>query len=301
MSARSILVTGATGQLGQELQRCVWPHDFAPVAVNSDQLDLCDLAFLPTIIARGHRGQHWAGVVNAAAYTAVDKAESEPAEAWRINALAPAVLADACSRSGIPLIHVSTDYVFDGSKNSPWEVDDPVGPINVYGASKLAGELGIRATSARHAIIRTSWVISAHGNNFLKTMLRIAQDKELVRVVADQQGSPTGARDLAQAVMAIAVRMVQDDRVAGGTYHFSNAGPTTWADVAVEIFRQSARRGGPSAMVEPITTQEYPTAARRPQNSLLSHVAIARDFDIISRPWGEALDDIVREILGAEK
>jgi dTDP-4-dehydrorhamnose reductase len=251
------------------------------------------------VIAGGHEGRPWAAVINAAAYTAVDKAESDVVAAWTVNALAPAALAAACAAAAIPLVQVSTDYVFAGDKQGAWQVDDPVGPLGVYGASKLGGELAVRTSGARAAIVRTAWVVSAQGANFVKTMLRLAADRDQLRVVADQHGSPTSAADLAAALATIAVRLADDPSAPTGTFHFSNAGETTWADFAREIFRQSTARGGPSAAVEGIPTSDYPTPARRPANSLLSHDAIRTAYGIAPRPWDAALADILDALIGA--
>lgn len=301
MPAKGILITGVTGQVGGELVRRIWPASFQPVAVDSRALDLRNTAAIAEIVARGHDGQPWAAVVNAAAYTAVDKAESEPVEAWQVNALAPAAFGRACALAGIPILHLSTDYVFDGSKSGGWEVGDPVAPLNVYGASKLGGELALRTSGARCVIVRTSWVISVRGNNFVKSMLRLADTQPRVRIVADQLGSPTSAVDLAEAVKTIALRLASDPSQAGATVHFSNAGETSWAEFAAEIFRQSAQRAGPSAIVEEIGTDDFPTAAKRPRNSLLDHSAIEESFGIRPRPWREALNEILDELVGEIK
>jgi dTDP-4-dehydrorhamnose reductase len=291
---KQVLVTGANGQLGTELQRLTWAEGWEPVALGRDALDLSDAAG----IARTVASRPWAAVINAGAYTAVDKAESEVVAAWTVNALAPAALAAACAEVGIPLVQVSTDYVFAGNKDGAWEVDDPVAPLGVYGASKLGGELAVRTSGARHAIVRTAWVVSALGSNFVKTMLRVAGSRDSLTVVDDQRGSPTGAADLAQALAAIAMRLADDPQAPSGTFHFSNAGAVTWAGFAAEIFRQSALRGGPGAEVIPITTAEYPTPARRPANSLLGHDAIRAAYGIEPRSWQAALDDILDELIG---
>lgn len=296
-----VLVTGASGQLGTELRRAAWPDGWRPVAIDRDRLDLTDASAIAASVAGGYDGQPFAAVINCAGYTAVDKAESDQVTAWQVNALAPAALAEACGRAGIPLIQVSTDYVFAGDKDTAWEVDDPVGPLGVYGASKLGGELAVRASGARHAIVRTAWVVSAHGHNFVKTMLRLGAEWDAVRVVADQRGSPTGAADLAAALVTIAIRLAEDATAPTGTFHFSNAGATSWADFAREIFAQSRVRGGPTAGVEGIATSDYPTPARRPANSLLGHDAIAAAYGIAPRPWQAALGDILDELIGAVK
>jgi dTDP-4-dehydrorhamnose reductase len=293
-AAHHVLVTGADGQLGTELQRCAWPEGWQVVAVGRDALDLTDTAAIAQIVA----SRPWAAVINGAAYTAVDKAETNVVAAWAVNALAPAVFAAACAVADIPLIQVSTDYVFAGDKHGAWEVDDPVAPLGVYGASKLGGELAVRTSGARHAIVRTAWVVSAHGSNFVNTMLRVAAGRDTLSVVADQCGSPTSAADLAAALMAIALRLATDRAAPTGTFHFSNAGATSWADFATEIFRQSRARGGPSATVVPIPSSDYPTPARRPANSLLSHAALRSAYGIEPRAWQAALSDILDELIG---
>lgn len=285
---RTVLVTGATGQLGIALARTAWPQGWAVVALGRDALDLADPAAIAATIARGYDGLPFAAVINAAAYTAVDKAESDVVAAWSVNALAPAAIGAACATAGIPIVQVSTDYVFAGEKDGAWDVDDPVGPLGVYGASKLGGELAVRTSGARAAIVRTAWVVSAEGGNFVKTMLRVSADRAVLRVVDDQRGSPTSAADLAAALATIAVRLADDADSPTGMFHFSNAGAVSWAGFAREIFRQSAERGGPSAIVEPIATSDYPTAARRPANSLLGHGAIRAAYGIDPRPWQES-------------
>lgn len=295
MSQHQILVTGANGQLGAALARLCWPDGWEAVVVGRETLDLSD----PSAIAARVAERPWRAVINAAAYTAVDKAENDIVAAWAINALAPAAFAAACRAADTPLVQVSTDYVFAGDREGAWEVDDPVRPLGVYGASKLGGELAVRTSGVRHAIVRTAWVVSATGNNFVKTMLRVGAERDTLRVVDDQFGSPTSATDLADALARIAIRLAEDSAAPTGTFHFSNAGTVSWAGFAREIFRQSASRGGPSAIVEPIGTVDYPTPARRPANSLLSHNAIKNAFRIDPRPWQAALSDILDELIGA--
>lgn len=298
---KQILVTGGNGQLGTELKRYAWPAGWTVTAIDIDELDLRDTAAIAAMVAAGAGGQPWAAVISAGAYTAVDKAESDVVTAWAVNAMAPAALAAACAAADIPIVQVSTDYVFDGKREGAWEVDDPVAPLGVYGASKLGGELAVRTSGARHAIVRTAWVVSAHGNNFVKTMLRVGATNPTLRVVDDQQGSPTAAADLAAALATIAMRLVDDPAAPVGTYHFSNAGAVTWAGFAREIFAQSGARGGASAEVEGIATSDYPTPATRPANSLLSHDAIKRDYGIHPPAWQTALGNILDELIGAPK
>ncbi len=296
-----VLVTGAGGQLGTELKRFSWPAGWIIVAVDINELDLTDTTAILARVAAGHDGKPFAAVVNGAAYTAVDNAETDIVTAWAVNAMAPAAFGEACAKAGIPLIQVSTDYVFDGRKVGAWEVSDPVGPLSVYGASKLGGELAVQTSGARHAIVRTAWVVSAHGKNFIKTMLRVSETRESVSVVEDQRGSPTSAADLAQALATITIRLVDDASAPSGVFHFSNAGDISWADFATEIFKQSAARGGPSASVIAIPSSEYPTPAVRPANSRLSHNAIENAYGITPRPWQAAISDILDEVIGAVK
>ena len=291
---KDVLITGGAGQVGTALARHTWPEGWRPVALTRAELDLLDPAAIAVVVA----SRPWAAVINAAAYTAVDKAEAEPVLAWRVNALAPAALAAACRHAGVPLVHVSTDYVFDGSKPDAWEPDDPTGPLGVYGASKLGGELAVRTGCPRHAIVRTAWVVSACGANFVKTMLRLGADRPTLRVVADQHGSPTAATDLAAALMTMAIRLAEDERAPSGVWHFSNGGATTWHGFATEIFAQSGARGGPSPAVEPIATADFPTPARRPANSLLSTATLTRNWGIAPRPWSQALGPILDDLIG---
>ena len=290
-----ILVVGGSGQVGRELAKLAWPAGVSAATPVRGELDLSDARQVNAAVA----GEPWGAVINAAAYTAVDKAESDVETAWRVNALGPALLAAATRAAGIPLIHVSTDYVFDGEKDGFYVEADPVGPLGVYGASKLGGEAAVRTGNPRHVIVRTAWVVSAHGANFVKTMLRLAADRPSLRVVDDQRGCPTSAADLAQALATIAVRMAGSADTPLGTYHFVNAGEATWCSFAREIFSASASLGGPFAAVTPIATSEYPTPARRPRNSRLATAKIGRDFGIVPRPWQAATAEVVAALVGA--
>lgn len=294
---RYVLATGGLGQLGTELSRFAWPEDWRLVAIDVEDLDLRDTSAIADKVAE----KDWAAVINAGAYTAVDKAETHAARAWAINALAPAAFAQACAIADIPLIQVSTDYVFDGTKTGQWTEADHPNPLSVYGASKLGGELAVRTRCARHVILRTSWVVSAQGTNFVKTMLRLGRERERLSVVADQHGAPTGAADLAAAIAGLAMRMADDPGAPTGTFHFSNTGATTWHGLAEAIFVGARARGAAAPMIEPISTADYPTPARRPANSLLAHDAICAAYGIIPRPWTAALDDILDELIGPKQ
>ena len=214
-----------------------------------------------------------------------------------MNAVAPAILAKRAAEAGIPIVQVSTDYVFPGDKEGFYEEGDPIGPIGVYGASKEGGEQAVRTGNPRHAIVRTAWVVSPHRANFVKTMLRLAADRPELRVVGDQRGCPTFAADLARALKAVTLRLAEDASAPAGTYHFVNAGEASWADFARAIFQASAARGGPSAAVTAITTAEYPTPARRPANSRLATAKIARNFGVTPRPWEQALEETVAKLV----
>lgn len=287
-----ILVIGATGQVGRELCLYPWPEGTEIVAATRNELDLADADAIEAFIGNGG----FDAVINPAAYTAVDKAESDLTTAWKINALAVAAMAAATRKAGIPLLHVSTDYVFNGTKAGAYGEDDPIDPVGVYGASKAAGELAVRTGNQRHLILRTSWVFSAHGNNFVKTMLRLAADRPFLRVVDDQHGCPTAARDIAATLATIALRMIVDPQAPSGTYHFSNEGPVTWCGFAREIFRQRAAGGYAAPVVEGITTAEYPTPAIRPANSVLNVGKLVRDYAIRPRPWTAALTETLAEL-----
>lgn len=278
----SLLIFGKTGQVATELQR------LAPEAraLSRAEADLTD----PEGCAAAIRASDATAVINAAAYAAVDKAESEEALATLVNGSAPTAMAVACAEKGLPFLHVSTDYVFDGSGETPWKTSDPVAPLNAYGRSKLVGEEGVRAAGGAHAILRTSWVVSSHGNNFIKTMLRLSEARDALSVVDDQVGGPTPAADVAATLLMMAVAMRAGQ--AGGTYHFGGVPVVSWKGFACEIFRQAGRR----VAVSGIATSAYPTPARRPLNSRLDCSELKQDFGINPPDWKAGLVQILKEL-----
>jgi dTDP-4-dehydrorhamnose reductase len=294
---KRFLVIGGNGQVGTALQYVPLPEDIVLISPNRSELDFARPESIEALIASGP----WSGVINLAAYTAVDRAEDEMAAAWQANAEAPEHLALAAASRGIPIVHVSTDYVFSGELDRAYGETDAVGPLGVYGASKEAGERAVRSGNARHAIVRTSWVVSPYRSNFLKTMLRLADDRDQVRVVADQFGAPTSAKDLASFLLLVAMRLSNDPNSPTGTFHFSNRGEASWADVAGEIFRVSALHGGPTARVDRVSTADYPTRAMRPKNSRLNTTLIGQAFGIVPRPWQDAIHDIVFELVKGDR
>jgi dTDP-4-dehydrorhamnose reductase len=284
------LLTGGTGQVGLALRRSP-PPGVRILAPGRDELDLAALPDLDLLF------KGVTGIISCGAYTAVDKAESEPELAHAINAVAPGRLAQAAARAGIPIVHVSTDYVFAADGAGPWREDAAIAPASTYGRTKAEGEAAIRASGARHAIIRTAWVVSADGHNFVKTMLRLGRERDTLRVVADQRGTPTHAGDLAAALAAVMARFAADTAQPSGTWHCTNAGETSWHGLASHIFACAASLGiKVPGTVEAITTAEYPTPARRPADSRLDTTAIARDFGIRLRPWQDAVAEIVGQL-----
>lgn len=281
-----VLVFGQTGQVATELARQA-TADIAMTCLGRDRADLSDPAACAAAIAASDADV----VINAAAYTAVDKAESEEGLATTINGTAPGAMARACATRGIPFLHISTDYVFDGSGTKPWQPDDATGPLGAYGRSKLAGEQAVRAAAGPHAILRTSWVFSAHGANFVKTMLRLGGEREKLTIVADQVGGPTAAADIAAALLTMA-RAFHDRTGTTGTYHFSGTPDVSWADFAREIFAQS----GLTCAVEDIPTSAYPTPARRPANSRMDCTALTRAYHIERPDWRASLRRVMSDL-----
>lgn len=291
-----ILLTGGSGQLGQELLRQQWPPGWQLIAPARSGLDLQDGEALTAEATGGG----YAAVINAGAFTNVDGAEAEPLSAWRINALAPAALAWACCGAGIPIVQISTDYVFDGTRGDAWRPDDKIAPLSVYGASKAAGELAVRTSGARHAILRTAWVVSPQGRNFVRTMLRLAKERDALHVVDDQRGSPTSAQDLAFAVRVVTERQIADPAFRSGTWHVANGGAASWYDVAVHVMDAAAQAGRAVPPVHRTTSADLAAAAQRPANSCLDTTTLEADFGVRLRPWQQAVLAVVNDIMESE-
>jgi dTDP-4-dehydrorhamnose reductase len=289
-----LLLFGGSGQVGQEFRSLALPQDVELVAPNRDQLNLDDSRAIARIIGE----ESWSAVINAAAYTDVDRAESQESSAFAVNAEAPSRLAAETGCRGIPLIHISTDYVFDGRKGAPYVEGDTVAPINVYGRTKLAGEHAVRAANPQHIIMRTSWVYSPFRENFVKTILRLAKERDRLPVVADQRGCPTAARDVARACLEIAMRCaLGPQQVAHGIYHFAGAGEATWFELASAVVEVATDRLGRSPQIVPIRTSEYPTPAVRAADTRLDCAAIMREFGVQPLPWRQALTETIDRLL----
>ena len=277
-----LLVFGKTGQVARELQRLVPDATF----LGRGQADLLNPAACAEAIAATEAD----AIINAAAWTAVDKAEAEEAAATLVNGEAPAAMARAAAARGLPFLHLSTDYVFDGQGDLPFQPDDPTAPLNAYGRSKLAGEAGVREADGPHLILRTSWVVSAHGTNFVKTMLRLGRERDSLTVVADQIGGPTPAAAIARALVEAASSLL--DGAEGGTHHLSGNPDTSWADLAREIMAQAAL----PCRIDDIPTSAYPTPARRPLNSRLDCSLFDATFGIPRPDWRAGLSDILKDL-----
>lgn len=284
-----ILVCGRNGQVAQALQQALAGLGELHL-LGRDQLDLAQ----PEGMREPLRQLAPDLIINAAAHTAVDQAESEAPLAYAINAEGPRVLAEEAARLGTPLIHYSTDYVFDGNKTTPYVEDDPVHPLGVYGQSKLAGEQAITAVGAQHLILRTSWVYSLHGRNFLLTMQRLLQERPQLKVVDDQIGAPTWAGTIAASTRALIERWQAGQAGAWGTYHLTAQGETSWFGFAQAIAEQLKARGLPCAELLPIPSSEYPTPARRPLNSRLDCSRLAREWQVSQPHWQQALIDCLK-------
>lgn len=281
-----LLLLGGSGQVGSALRRLAPADRWDIVAPGRDTLDLADGAAVAAAVAGVSL------VVNAAAYTAVDQAEAEPDAAYAANRDGPAALARAAARHGVPLVHLSTDYVFDGDPGRPWHEGDPVAPQGVYARSKEAGERAVREALDRHVILRTAWVFGPDGKNFMRTMLRLAATRDEVGVVADQTGGPTPADAIAEALLRVAARVTGGDPVpatAWGTFHFTGAPQATWHGFAAEIFRQAAARGHKVPRLIPIGTADYPTPAKRPAWSVLDCRRILESYGIAQPDWRDGI------------
>jgi dTDP-4-dehydrorhamnose reductase len=290
-----ILVAGRTGQVARSLAEEARWSGIRLVALGRPDLNLADARSIGRAVAAIKPCL----IINAAAYTAVDKAESEPAPVFTVNRDGAGQLATAAATAQVPLIHISTDYVFDGLKPSPYVENDPPAPLGIYGRSKLEGEAAVREACPRALVLRTSWLYSPYGQNFVRTMLRLAGSRDEVRVVADQRGTPTAARDIAAAILKIAPQMLAG-RCDGGLYHLAANGSTTWHGLAAAIFANWSRRGRRVPMsVKPITTAEYPLPARRPANSQLDCGKIERDLGVRLPHWEASLSACLDRLAAA--
>lgn len=292
-----IAVTGKSGQIVTSLLERGAAAGHEMIALGRPELELGD----PVSVARALKAAAPDAIVSAAAYTAVDKAESESALAHAINGAGAGAVAQSAKALGVPLVHISTDYVLDGTLDRPYIESDPTGPTGVYGASKLAGEQAVLAAHGDNSVIlRVAWVYSPFGGNFVKTMLRLAGDRDEVSVVADQIGNPTSALEIADGILLVATNLVSDDSPAlRGIFHMTARGEASWADFAEGIFAASAARGGPSASVRHITTADYPTPATRPGNSRLDCSLISQVHGVILPDWRRSLDSVVGRLHAA--
>lgn len=303
-----ILLLGANGQVGFELARALAPLGELRVAARAGlpgapaHALVVDLANPETLDAALHEVQPTV-VVNAAAYTAVDRAEDEANLADRINHWALTVLGAWAARSGALVVHYSTDYVFDGRGTRPYREDDATAPLGVYGRSKLAGEIALRESGCEHLILRTAWVYAARGHNFLRTMLRLARERDELRVVADQHGAPTAARLIAATTALAVARLGEADGALSGTYHLSAAGSCSWHEFAEALLRRAAAAGliARKPRVVPIATADYPTRATRPAYSVLDTTRLRETFGLHLPPWQAGLDDVIGELAAAAK
>ena len=291
---RRVLVTGAGGQVGWSLLCATPPEGLDVRGYPRNALDVGDADDIDRHVRNADI------VVNTAAYTNVDAAETDRDRAFAANAEAPGLLAERCALLDVPLIHLSSDYVFDGNKLGPYTEDDPVNPINVYGASKAAGEMAVRRVQDAHVILRTSWVFAVHGRNFVRTMLGLAGSTEPLRIVDDQIGAPTSASDIATTVLAVAAKLLADGGPYG-TFHYSSAGVTSWFGSAQTIFDIVEQRQGRRPPVEPIPSTDYATAATRPKNSVLDCGKVMAAFAPPRRHWQDGVAETVEAMLDAEQ
>ena len=289
-----ILITGAQGQVGKELAKVAAEKNFKVIAASRAELDITQRQNVEQYIVQTQPDI----VINAAAHTAVDKAETEKDLAFAINYDGASNIALSCEKQNIPLLHISTDYVFDGTNSKAYIETDTVSPLGIYGESKWQGEEAIRQTLNEHLILRVAWVFGAQGNNFVKTMLRLGKDRDELNVVADQFGGPSPAKDIAQTLINLVEQYQENKTLTWGTYHYCGKEKTTWYDFATEIFNQAFKLGMLSKQVKvnPITTAEYPTAAKRPENSMLDCSKIKTTFGIDTPDWKEALQQVLIEL-----
>ncbi len=293
-----VLVIGGSGQLARSLSDWAIHENVAMMLAGRPHLDIENVSDIERTVAAVRPKV----IINTAAYTAVDGAEDEPERAFSINSDAAGRLAAVSRVRRIPLVHISTDYVFDGRNPTPYVETDTPAPLNAYGRSKLAGELAVLEADPDAIVIRTSWVYGPYGNNFLRTMLRLAEARPVVCVVNDQFGAPTSSRDLAAGIMRLVAQLDPKARTqGGGIYHLVNGGETTWHGFAAEIFRQLSRRGEKVPDLRPIKTKDYPTRARRPQSSRLDTSKIEHHFGVRLRPWREALESCLQEVVATRK
>lgn len=281
-----ILIIGNKGQLGWALERSAEDNDIKTIGVDLPELDMTRAKAINQLVAR----ERWAAVINAAAYTAVDKAESDADTAFAVNRDGVAHLADACREQNFPLIHISTDYVFNGTGTSPYTPDDPIDPLGIYGQSKADGEKALRERLDRHLIIRTSWLYGIYGNNFVKTMLRLARERKELRIVADQYGCPTYAGDLAEAIIKIIKQGLKNHASPWGTVHYCNRGIVSWHQLAQQAIQSASRyEKFRVEKIVPIKTDEYPTPAPRPAYSALDCTRFSASFGIETVDWKDSL------------
>jgi len=294
-----IVVTGVAGQVARSLVERGMALGHVVLPLGRPHLDLAsgDAEAIRAVLEMTRPE----AIVSAAAYTAVDKAESEPELAFAVNAIGAGHVAEAAAALNVPLVQLSTDYVFSGDGSRAWREDDPTGPQGVYGASKLAGERAVLAACPNSAVLRTAWVYSPFGSNFVKTMLRLAETRDEVGVVADQIGNPTSALDIADGVLAVAANLIgRADPALRGVFHMAGAGEASWADLAEAVFAASAARGGPAAQVRRIAASDYPTPARRPANSRLDCTRLAGIHGVRLPQWRGSLETVIDRLVSGE-
>jgi dTDP-4-dehydrorhamnose reductase len=291
-----IAVTGTQGQVVRSLAERGAARGIEVVSIGRPDVDLTE----PVALARAIEAAQADVVINAAAYTAVDKAESEPEAAMAVNAAGAQAVAQAAARTGRPIVQISTDYVFDGRLARPYREEDSVNPINVYGRTKLAGEYAVAAANPHHVIVRTAWVYSPFGNNFVKTMLRLGETRDKLAIVADQSGAPTSALDIADGLILIVEKLAGGPRDIAlyGTFHMTGGGATNWADFAAAVFEEAAARGRRPVAIEPIATAQYPTPAARPANSRLDIAKISQTYGVALPDWRQSVRSCVARLLG---